>query len=157
MSCEPRTTDGDPWAEGGCHCGAIRFAVCLPAEPIEVIDCNCSICTRKGILHLIVEPSDFRALSGDDIKACYRFGSKTAEHWFCPTCGIHPYYRPRSHPSKIDVNVRALDAFHDTKWRLKAFDGQNWQDNIDGLRCDLLAAKAIVPCSESGDGNAPTG
>ena len=33
--------------EGGCHCGAVRFRITVD-EPLEGIDCNCSICTKKG-------------------------------------------------------------------------------------------------------------
>jgi len=39
--------------EGGCHCGRVRFRI--TADLTSVIDCNCSICTKKGILHLIVQ------------------------------------------------------------------------------------------------------
>ena len=41
---------------GGCHCGQVRFEVLAPAN-IEVLDCNCSICAKKGFLHLIVPRS----------------------------------------------------------------------------------------------------
>ena len=40
--------------EGGCHCGAVRFQVII--DRWEVQDCNCSICSKKGFLHLIVPP-----------------------------------------------------------------------------------------------------
>ena len=32
---------------GGCHCGAMRFAVTFDAPPL-LLDCNCSICARTG-------------------------------------------------------------------------------------------------------------
>ena len=40
--------------EGGCHCGRVRFRV--TADLTRVTDCNCSICSKKGFLHLIVPP-----------------------------------------------------------------------------------------------------
>ncbi len=44
--------------EGGCHCGAVRFAVETP-ESVELRDCNCSIYAKSGYLHLIVEDAAF--------------------------------------------------------------------------------------------------
>ena len=43
--------------EGGCHCNRVRFRV--NADLASVIICNCSICTKKGIIHLIVPPERF--------------------------------------------------------------------------------------------------
>ena len=42
---------------GGCHCGRVRFRVTADLDSVTV--CNCSICTKKGILHLIVPPERF--------------------------------------------------------------------------------------------------
>ena len=93
--------------EGGCHCGRVRFRV--TAELSGVTDCNCSVCRKKGFLHLIVAPERFELISGKDALTAYRFNTGTAKHTFCATCGIHPFYVPRSDPDKIDVNVRCLD------------------------------------------------
>jgi hypothetical protein len=93
--------------DGGCHCGRVRFRV--NADLATIIECNCSICTKKGFLHLIVTPEHFELLSGADALTTYRFNTGTAKHTFCTTCGIHPFYTPRSDPDKIDVNVRCLD------------------------------------------------
>src|SRR5262245_52163009 len=57
--------------EGGCHCGRVRFRV--TAELASVVDCNCSICTKKGILHLIVPPERFELISGKDDLTTYEF------------------------------------------------------------------------------------
>ena len=85
----------------------MRFRV--TADLSRVTECNCSICTKKGFLHLIVAPENFELLSGKDELTTYRFNTGTAQHTFCATCGIHPFYVPRSDPDKIDVNVRCLD------------------------------------------------
>ena len=42
---------------GGCHCGAVRFRVFVDKH--QAFDCNCSICQKKGFLHLIVTPERF--------------------------------------------------------------------------------------------------
>ena len=92
---------------GGCHCGAVAYEVEGPIEHVE--QCNCSICAKKGFLHLIVAADKFELLSGKDALTTYRFNTGAARHTFCATCGIHPFYVPRSDPDKIDVNVRCLD------------------------------------------------
>lgn len=33
--------------QGGCHCGKIRFQVIVKKH--EAIECNCSICAKKGV------------------------------------------------------------------------------------------------------------
>jgi len=111
--------------EGGCHCGCVRFRV--TADLSGVTDCNCSICTKKGFLHLIVPPDQFELLSGGDDLATYQFNTGTAKHTFCKHCGIHPFYSPRSDPDKIDVNVRCLDGVDLAEISPKPFDGRNWE------------------------------
>jgi hypothetical protein len=111
--------------EGGCHCGRVRFRV--TGDLAQTTHCNCSICTKKGILHLIVAPERFELLSGGDNLATYQFNTGTAKHTFCKVCGIHPFYVPRSDPDKIDVNVRCLDDVDLTALSPKMFDGRNWE------------------------------
>jgi hypothetical protein len=114
--------------EGGCHCGRVRFRVV--AELDGVTDCNCSLCTKKGFLHLIVPPEQFTLLRGEGELATYEFNTRTAKHKFCRTCGVHPFYIPRSDPDKIDVNVRCLDDIDLAAVTPKPFDGRNWEAAI---------------------------
>jgi len=117
---------------GGCHCGSVRFQVKI--KEYKARDCNCSICTKKGFLHLIVSPEQFTILSGQESLTNYTFNTHTAQHTFCSICGIHPFYIPRSHPDKIDVNLRALDGEVMADFQIEPFDGRNWEENITTLR-----------------------
>ena len=119
MSDAPRTY------EGGCHCGRVRFRVTTSLD--RVTYCNCSICSKKGFLHLIVAPAQFELLCGKEALTTYRFNTGVAQHTFCATCGIHPFYVPRSDPDKIDVNVRCLDDIDLAAIAPKLFDGKNWE------------------------------
>jgi hypothetical protein len=119
-----------PTYEGGCHCGRVRFRV--NAELTGIAYCNCSVCTKKGFLHLIVPPEQFELLSGEDALTTYQFNTGTAKHTFCRHCGIHAFYVPRSDPEKIDVNVRCLDGVDLTKIEIAPFDGRNWETAIEG-------------------------
>lgn len=112
-------------ATGGCHCRAVRFAARLPAEPVPALDCNCSICTMTGFLHIIVPHADFLLESGRDQLASYRFGSGAAEHLFCARCGVKSFYQPRSHPAAWSVNAHCLD--RPVALAVERFDGRDWE------------------------------
>ena len=118
---------------GGCHCGAVRFEVDAPAE-LDVDDCNCSICSKSGYLHLIVPKSRFRLLQGEGNLETYTFDTHEAKHLFCKTCGIKSFYIPRSHPDGYSVNARCLDGATIAAMNITPFDGKNWEKNIDMLR-----------------------
>jgi hypothetical protein len=117
---------------GSCHCGAIQFQIWV--KDFTVLACNCSICQKKGFLHLIVPPEQFELLQGSESLQTYTFNTGTAQHHFCKTCGIAPFYRPRSHPTHYDINLRCIDdepletlLQH---FDLQPFDGRQWEQNI---------------------------
>ena len=116
--------------EGGCHCGRVRFRV--TADLDRVTECNCSICTKKGFLHLIVTPDRFQLLQGEEDLTSYAFNTGIAKHTFCRHCGIHSFYVPRSDPDKIDINVRCLDDIDLAAIAAKPFDGRNWETAMHG-------------------------
>jgi hypothetical protein len=110
---------------GGCHCGRIRFEVDAELDSVSI--CNCSICTRTGYLHWNVSPDQVRVTRGDGEWTSYRFGTRVADHRFCPTCGISPLRIARSDPDKIDVNARCLDDVDVERLPVSRFDGRNWE------------------------------
>ncbi|EGG18649.1 glutathione-dependent formaldehyde-activating [Cavenderia fasciculata] len=111
---------------GGCHCGKVRYTVMAPTKNIYVVDCNCSICIKKGILHLIVPKSKFK-VTGQENLSTYTFNTGIAKHYFCKFCGIGPYYIPRSNPDGIDVNVKTFDNYHPDLFIPEPYDGANWE------------------------------
>ena len=110
---------------GGCHCGAVRFEAQAEAEP-EVLDCNCSICSKTGYVHLFIPHERFTLLTDAAALISYRFGTGSAEHLFCSKCGIKSFYQPRSHPECWSVNLRCLDHGHTLKPSIVPFDGSKW-------------------------------
>ena len=116
---------------GGCHCGAVRFEVEAP-EVVTCVECNCSICSKSGYLHLIVPRSKFNLVKGEENLATYTFGTGVAKHMFCKTCGIKSFYIPRSNPDGYDVNVRCLDT-QPKEVVAEPFDGRNWELNAHAL------------------------
>jgi hypothetical protein len=112
-------------SRGGCHCGRIAFEV--QGQPERMIECNCSICAKKGYLHWIVPRERFHLITPADNLATYSFNAGVARHHFCPNCGVAPFYIPRSDPDRIDVNVRCLDGVELAQLAVEHFDGRNWE------------------------------
>ena len=111
--------------EGGCHCELVRFEAEIPDGPIEVLDCDCSICGMTGYRHLIVPEANFRQTEGRRDTSLYRFGSGQARHIFCTQCGIKSFYKPRSHPDGISINLRCIDGWRDLDVTIVPFDGRD--------------------------------
>ena len=120
--------------KGGCHCGAVRFQVLI--DRWKLLDCNCSICRKKGFLHLIVPSANFTLLNGREFLTTYTFNTEVAKHTFCRICGIHSFYRPRSHPQSIDVNIHCLDRDLIAEFEIEFFDGENWEANVSKIQND---------------------
>jgi hypothetical protein len=92
---------------GTCHCGRVKFEVDADIDHARV--CDCSICRRRGALLHRVSDGDLRILTPLDEMTLYQWNTKTAKDYFCPTCGILPFRRPRTAPEKWSVNVRCLE------------------------------------------------
>jgi hypothetical protein len=118
---------------GGCHCGRVRFEVLAPAN-IQVADCNCSVCSKFGYLHLIVPAERFKLISGRDSLTTYTFNTGTAQHHFCSVCGVKSFYVPRSHPDGFSVNARCLDAGTIESMSVAPFNGREWEAARDTLQ-----------------------
>jgi hypothetical protein len=118
---------------GGCHCGRVRFEVIAPAR-IDVADCNCSICSKVGYLHLIVKSEQFRLISGRNDLTTYSFNSGVAKHYFCAHCGVKSFYIPRSHPDGVSVNARCIDSDTVESMTVTPFDGRNWESARSQMR-----------------------
>lgn len=117
---------------GGCHCGAVAFEVDAPTR-LDVQQCNCSVCSMTGFLHLIVPASRFRLLRGAEALETYTFNTGTARHLFCRRCGIKSFYVPRSNPDGFSVNVRCLDRATIEDVVVTEFDGRNWERSAASL------------------------
>ena len=122
---------------GGCHCGRVRFEVTAPAR-LDVSECNCSICSKTGFLHLIVPRARFKLLSGEESLTTYRFNTGVAKHLFCSHCGIKSFYVPRSHPDGYSVNARCLDEGTVEGMTVRKIDGKNWEKQYPAGRGERL-------------------
>ena len=91
---------------GSCHCGKVRFNARLDLQ--DSMQCDCSICTRKGAIVVKVPEEDFELLTDLGDLQLYTFNKHIAKHYFCPVCGVHTFNRPRTTPELWAVNLRCL-------------------------------------------------
>lgn len=94
---------------GTCHCGAVEIKVTLADGLASARRCDCSFCRRRGAAAVSAPLDGLRVVKGQDRLTLYRWGSMTAQHWFCATCGIYTHHRRRSNPNEYGVNVAILD------------------------------------------------
>jgi hypothetical protein len=106
--------------KGGCHCGRIVFEVDGNLE--QVMDCNCSICTKRAYLHWFVAPDKLRLSTPESALATYTFRSHKLNHHFCPTCGCAPFI---TGPDGTSINVRCLEGVDIAGLKVKQFDGRS--------------------------------
>src|SRR5947209_18466242 len=94
---------------GGCHCGAVRYEA--DTDLSRVISCNCSICTKRGLLLTFAAPEQFRLISGEDQLTDYQFAKRNIHHVFCRHCGVESFARrrTRSGSEMVALNVRCLE------------------------------------------------
>ena len=59
--------------KGSCHCGRIRFEA--EGEMGDVIECNCSHCSRKGYLLWFVPRAQLRLTTPESNLSTYTFTS----------------------------------------------------------------------------------
>ncbi|KDQ13811.1 hypothetical protein BOTBODRAFT_361465 [Botryobasidium botryosum FD-172 SS1] len=121
---------------GSCHCGAITFEFPHESEGVQLTSCNCSMCSRRGFLQMTVEQPDLKLTKGSisDL-GLYTFNTHTARHYFCKTCGITPFYIPRSHPHCYSINYGCIHpGTMSTTSDPMRFDGQNWEASVAKFR-----------------------
>ncbi len=119
---------------GSCHCGEVKFEVTVNGDE-TLRECNCSMCSKTGFVHLIVGKSQFNLLQGDDAISHYQFNTKTADHMFCKHCGIKAFYIPRSHPDGYSINARCLKDWPSLPFKTgPMYDGQNWEQQFKAER-----------------------
>lgn len=94
---------------GACHCGAIRFRVTLSAGFDSASRCNCSFCAMRGAVALTAPAGGLTLLTGAETLTLYQFGSCTAKHYFCATCGIYTHHERRFPIGELGINAACLD------------------------------------------------
>ena len=95
--------------KGRCHCGAVEVEVTLSDGLKTARRCDRSFCRRRGAIAVSARIDGLRVVKGADNLTLYQWGTRTARHFFCKTCGIYTHHQRRSNPKEYGVNVAILD------------------------------------------------
>lgn len=112
--------------EGSCHCGRIAFEV--EGEFDTGLDCNCSMCRRRGGLLTFVPRDRLVLKTPEENVSTYQFNRHAIQHHFCATCGIAPYGEGRDPKgnSMAAVNLRCLPAIDLETLTISKVDGRSF-------------------------------
>lgn len=111
--------------QGGCHCGAIAFDVDAAID--GVIECNCTLCSKRGYLLWFVPRAQVSFRAGEGLASVYRFNKHHIGHEFCAICGCAPYAAadaPDGTPM-IAVNLRCVEGVDLGALHITAVDGRS--------------------------------
>ena len=110
--------------KGSCHCGRIAFEV--EGDLDGAMECNCSICSRKGSLLWFVPRDKLQVFTPEIEIGTYTFNKHVIKHRFCTTCGIHPYGEgvdPKGNRMAA-INIRCLEGIDLNTVPVQRFDGR---------------------------------
>ena len=110
--------------KGSCHCGQIAFEA--EGDLDQVIECNCSICSKRGFLLWFVPRANFRLTTPVENYATYTFNKHRIKHHFCPTCGCAPFSEDFS-PTGAEmaaINTQCLDDVDISTLKVRNFNGR---------------------------------
>jgi hypothetical protein len=90
------------------------------------MDCNCSLCSRRGSVLWFVPRQSFRLLTPEENLSTYTFNRHAIQHRLCSNCGIHPFGEaadPSGQPMAA-VNVRCLEGVELSSLPVEHFNGR---------------------------------
>ena len=111
---------------GSCHCGKIKFEVVGTLD--NAIDCNCSICQRRGALHWFVPREQLKLLTPEGNLSTYTFNKHAIRHHFCASCGCAPYgegVNPKTGAAMAAINARCIEGVDISTLKTTKFDGRS--------------------------------
>jgi len=110
--------------QGSCHCGRIAFDV--DGDVTEALDCNCSLCRRRGGLLAFFPAEKFTLTSKPGDYGTYRFNRHAIAHHFCLDCGVSPFseaVHPGTGVATVAINVRCLPDVDLASLKVTQYDG----------------------------------
>lgn len=112
--------------KGSCHCGKVAFEVETGLD--QVIECNCSHCSRKGYLLTFVPREALNVVRGEESLSTYTFNTHTIRHRFCTTCGCAPFGEGKKPTGEATaaINARCLEDVDPSQLKIIPVDGRNF-------------------------------
>ena len=96
---------------GFCHCRKVQFKVETIKQDIlqGIYRCDCSLCTKKGIIMKAIPKEDFQLLKGNQFLSTYKWNKNIAEHFFCSICGVYTHHKRRRDPNQFSINISCIE------------------------------------------------
>ena len=114
------------WLKATCHCGAVEMRVRLTDGLNTIRRCDCSYCRRRQAAPVSAALDGVDIVKGADNLTLYQFGTNTAKHYFCKTCGIYTHHQRRSNPNEFGVNAANIEGVNP-----RDFEPIIWHDGIN--------------------------
>jgi len=114
------------WLKATCHCGAVEMRVRLTDGLNTIRRCDCSYCRRRQAAPVSAALDGVEIVKGANNLTLYQFGTNTAKHYFCKTCGIYTHHQRRSNPNEFGVNAANIEGVNP-----RDFEPIIWRDGIN--------------------------
>lgn len=106
-----------------CHCGAV--ALTFEGDIEQAIDCNCSLCRRRGGLLWFGRKSAATFQADPAALRTYTFNAHKLQHRFCGICGVAPFSEGigPDGAEMVAVNLRCVPALDLATLKIVPYDG----------------------------------
>ncbi len=112
--------------EASCHCGNVAYAV--EGDFTEGMDCNCSMCRRRGALLAFVPRDQLDLKTPAENLSRYTFNKHVIQHYFCGNCGIAVFGEGKAPDGTVmaAVNLRCIPAIDLDSLTIRKVDGASY-------------------------------
>lgn len=114
------------WLKATCHCGTVELRVRLTDGFNTIRRCDCSYCRRRQAAPVSASLDGVEIVKGAENLTLYQFGTYTAKHYFCKTCGIYTHHQRRSNPNQFGVNAANIEGVNP-----RDFEPIPWNDGVN--------------------------
>lgn len=114
------------WQKATCHCGSVKLSVRLGDGLNSARRCDCSFCRRRQAAAVSAPLDGVKVVKGAENLSLYQWGTKTAKHYFCKTCGIYTHHQRRSNPNEFGVNAANIEGVD-----IRALEPIGWHDGVN--------------------------
>ena len=111
--------------QGSCHCGKIAYEV--EGEIDALMECNCSICSKRGNLLWFVPRAAVRLKNPESGMSTCQFNKKMIKHHFCPECGCAPlgFGSDGKGNEMAAINARCINNIDLSQFKINFYDGRS--------------------------------
>jgi hypothetical protein len=104
-----------------CHCGNVKISV---KEPVQVTECNCSICSRYMSLWGYYQPEEPIMEIGTKGVSSYSWGDQELNFIRCSDCGCITHYETKpGQPNPVVAINFGLERSKVSKVPVRYFNG----------------------------------